>query len=95
MTQRECEKLTNFCNKIEVKVNEETGGFMSYFTYKDKTYYASICFIREKGNEIAIFSACDDYVTSWNPLYRMRPNDITIKSLRKHIYFFLERRIHK
>lgn len=90
MTLLETEKLTNFCNNIIVRNNPETRGVMAYFEYKDKQYYASLCFIQNIGAEVGIFAACDDYVTSWDYLYCRHPNDVNVKTLREHIYYFLE-----
>ena len=90
MTLLETEKLTNFCNNIIVRNNPETRGVMAYFEYKDKQYYASLCFIQNVGAEVGIFAACDDYVTSWDYLYRNYPDEVSIKNLRFHIFKFLE-----
>lgn len=90
MTLRETEKLTNFCNKLIIKPNHETRGYYIYFTYKDKQYYASLCMVKNIGAEVGIFAACDDYVTSWDYLYCRHPNDVSVKTLREHIYYFLE-----
>lgn len=90
MTLAQTEKLTNFVNRIIIRTNHETGGYYSYFGYKEKQYYASIAFLKAIGPEIAIFPACDDYVTSWDAIYCKHPLEVDKKVLREHIFKFLE-----
>ena len=72
-------------SKFSVLPNERTGGYYSEFSYRGKSYYASLCNVLGVGAECMIFPA-----GQWSELYWVRGIPITPHQLETCIKEFIK-----